>query len=134
LDGGRAGGLPALAAAVGVDALDQLVELGRRHQARAAARSAGVGADVDDADAVVRVEHGQRVGGRMPIQRLERLGRAEEQRVQHQRRQREVVHPVHRARSRSAAVVGVHLHQHLDAQRAGARGELVDEGVRSRAS
>jgi hypothetical protein len=34
--GGRAGGLAALAAAVGVDHLHQLVELGRRHQARAA--------------------------------------------------------------------------------------------------
>jgi hypothetical protein len=89
----------------------------------------GVGADVDDADAVMRVEHGDGVGGALPGPGLQRLGSAEEQRMQHQRRQREVVHPVHPLRDLDLlAVVAVHLHQHLQPQAAGDAGEFINEG------
>jgi hypothetical protein len=46
----------------------------RRHQARVAGAVGGVGADVDDADAVVRVEHGQRIGRAHADPAPQRLG------------------------------------------------------------
>ena len=76
------------------------------------------------------VEHGDRVH-RADAQPLEqRVGVPGGERVQHQRREGEVVHPVDAAGDLDLVpVVGVHLDQHLEPALAAPRGDLVDEGV-----
>ena len=112
---------PARAAAV---ARGSLRRAGRaRRAARGRARSGRrVRADVDDADAVVRIEHRQRIRRPDTQPFLQALRRAERERMQHERRQARSRTPRRpAARSRSASVVGVNLHEHFHAERDCAR-------------
>lgn len=87
-----------------------------------------VDADVDDADAVVGVEHGDHVVGPDVEPLPQRSAVPCEQRVQDQRREREVIHPVDvPAHVDLAAVVGVQLGQHPDADLPGLLRKLGDE-------
>jgi hypothetical protein len=89
----------------------------------------GVRADVDHADAVVGVEHRDRVVGPDLAPARGAGRRAGVQRVQHQRGQREVVDPVDALGDLELlAPVAVDLDQDLDAAGVGAGGEVVDEG------
>ena len=86
---------------VGNEALERAVEL--------------VGADVDDADAIVRVQHGDGVvrADLGPVR--ERVHTAGEQRMQQQRGQREVIDAVHlRGDLHLLLVVRVHLDEDLE--------------------
>jgi hypothetical protein len=77
----------------------------------------------------VGVEHGQRVARPAHDPLFEVARGLEEQRVQQQGRQREVVDPVDALCNLDLlGEVRVHLDQHLQPERAGERGELVDEG------
>jgi hypothetical protein len=92
-----------------------------------------VGADVDDADAVVGVEHRHAVPRPDGEPAQQRRGVPGVQRVEHQRRQSEVVHPVDAAGDLDLPfVVGVHLHEHLEAELAQLRRQLLDDGERLR--
>ena len=90
-----------------------------------------VRAHVQHADAVVRVQHGDGVRGRISSHRFRLRGVSRVQRVQHERRQGEVVDPVDLARDVDLfLVVPVDFDQHLHAKRARLRREFGDERER----
>ena len=90
---------------------------------------------VQHADAVVRVEHGDGVARTNLEPALQRRRVARVQRVQHQRRQREVVDPVDLARDVDLIlVVPVDFDEHLHAERVRLRREVGDERERLRES
>jgi hypothetical protein len=110
-----------------VDALHQAVDFVCLQQAGQAPVGL-VDADADDADAIVGVEHGDRVVGPDVEPLPQRSAVPSEQRVQDQRREREVIHPVDvSAHVDLAAVVGVQLGQHLDADLPGLLRQLGNE-------
>ena len=94
---------------VGVDGVDEVVHVLIRHQALERAVEL-VGADVDHADAVVRIEHGDGVVRAYVGPVGDGLDVAGAQRVQQQRRQGEVVDAVHLGCDFDLLlVVGVHF-------------------------
>ena len=100
---------------VGVDGVDEVVHILIRHQTLERAVKL-VGADVDHADAVVRVEHGDGVVRADVGPVGDGLDMAGEQRVQQQRRQGEIVHAVDFGCDFDLLlVVGVHFDEDLQA-------------------
>ena len=126
----RTGGGKAAAAGVGMNRLHQPVEFGGQQQPGTVlgVGIGRVGADVDDADAIMGVEHGDGVVRAAGQPARQRPGGLEDQGVQHQRRQREVVDPIDMAGDLDLLlVVGVQLDQHLQAQGVGPGRDLGNE-------
>ena len=100
---------------VGVDGVDEIVDVLIRHETLERAVEL-VGADVDHADAVVRIEHGDGVVRAYVGPVGDGLDVAGAQRVQQQRRQGEVVDAVHLGCDFDLLlVVGVHFDEDLQA-------------------
>ena len=113
--GGAAAREPAFVAASRVDRLDQCVNRLRRQQSRRAA--VPVRADVGDANAIVRVEHRDRVVRTYLQPSSQWRGVTRVECVQHERRQREVVHPVDLpCHVDLCLVMPVHFHQDVHLQ------------------
>ena len=128
--GGGAGGGPAGAAGVLVDGLDQVVDLLGREQP-GPARIAGIDADIDDPDAVVGVEHVDRIRRthRHPTLQVGRI--ASIQGVECQWGQGEVVDEVDASGDLELVeVVTVDLDEHLHVAVVAGSSQPVDEGER----
>ena len=112
--GGTGGGL-GFAVGVGVDGVDQIIDVLVGHEALEAAVEL-IGADVDHADAVVRIEYGDGVvrADFGPVDHGFHV--TGEQRVQEQRRQGEVVDAVHLGGDFNLLlVVAMHLNENFEA-------------------
>ena len=119
-------GLLALVPAAAMDFLDQAVDSLRRQQAGIALL---IRADINDADAVVRVEDGDGVVRPDLHPFIERLSVGLKKGVQDQRRQREVVDPIDLASDLDLLlVVAMHLDENFHAERARLFRQLGDEG------
>src|SRR5690606_14037956 len=117
IPGGRACRSPAFPAAVDMNLLDERIELVVRDESGTAVTIMRIGADIEDADAVVRIEHGDGVRRTDFDPALQGSRRPIEHGMQHERRQREVVDPVYAARDLDLPlIVGVHLDQDFEAE------------------
>src|ERR1700690_1550433 len=86
IGGCSSGRLAALAVAALVNALNQFIDLLGRYQARPRTAVGWIGADIDDADAIVGIEHRDRVARPDHDPSFERLRGAQRKRTQNQGR------------------------------------------------
>ena len=109
-------------------ALHQLIEFFRWHQAGVVHAVCCICTNVDDADAVMRIQHRHGVVGPLSNPVQQGTAASKLQCMQHKGRQSKVIHPVDLLGNfHLALVIRVDFHQHFQAQFSATLGESFDE-------